>query len=53
MLVRKQCIVPVAASMPAIVKKALDRQPLMSHMYIQVHGVEPDMAQVLLCTGSP
>ncbi len=53
MPLRKQCIVPVAASMPAIVNKALDRQPLMSHLYKQVHGVESDMAQVLLCTGPP
>ncbi len=53
MPLRKQCIVPVDESMPAIVKKALERQPLMSHMYKQVHGVEPDMAQVLLCTGPP
>ena len=53
MPLREQCIVFVAESMPAIVKKAFDRQPLMSHTYKQVHGVEPDMAQVLLCTGPP
>ncbi len=40
----EQCIVPVAGSMPAIPWKTFDRQPLMSYMFKQVHGVEPDMA---------